>query len=338
MILRAAAFVGERQVEIRDVPAPEIVAPDDVQVRVIRSGICGSDKRLYLGQGEKPGIHGHEAAGIVAAVGEGVTRLREGDAVVVYDVIGCGECAFCLRGQFTYCGQRKGGVSGGFGELLVAPERNLIRVPEGMSFDRACLMSDCFGTPAKAVRRVGVCAGETVAVFGCGPIGLNAVMAAKAYGARVIAVDPIQYRREAAEGLGADHAIDAESNELVQQIQEISGGGADKAMECSGSPEGGRQCIECLRPAGSAVFVGECGKLELSPSADLIRRDITVMGSWYMHLSDFPTNVRLCDTTGADPLRIVTHRAPLEDIESGFAAFCDRQEECLKAIVLMTEP
>ncbi|MGD8237980.1 MAG: zinc-binding dehydrogenase [Armatimonadota bacterium] len=338
MKLRAAAFVGQRQVEIRDVPAPDIVAPDDVQVRVIRSGICGSDKRLYLAEGEKPGIHGHEAAGIVAAVGEGVTRVREGDAVVVYDVIGCGECEFCLRGQFTYCGQRKGGVSGGFGELLVGPERNFIRVPESMSFDRACLMSDCFGTPAKAARRVGVSAGETVAVFGCGPIGLNAVMAAKAYGARVIAVDPIQYRREAAGSVGADHAIDAESGGPVRQIQEITGGGADKSMECSGSPEAERQCMECLRPAGSAVFVGECGKLELSPSTDLIRRDITVMGSWYMHLSDFPANMRLCDTTAADPLRIVTHMPPLDEIESGFAAFCDRQQRCLKVIVRMSEP
>ena len=306
-------------------------------MRVIRSGICGSDKRLYLAEGEKPGVHGHEAAGIVAEVGDGVTRLHEGDAVVVYDVIGCGQCGFCLQGQFTYCRQRKGGVSGGFGELLVAPERNLIRMPGGMSFDRGCLMSDCFGTPAKAVRRVGVTAGETVAVFGCGPIGLNAVMAAKAYGARVIAVDPIPYRRQAAVRLGGDEAVEAESDDPVARIQAITGGGADKAMECSGTPAAGRHCIECLRPAGSAVFVGECGKLELSPSADLIRRDITVMGSWYMHLSDFPANVHLCDTTGADPLRAVTHTVPLEEIEAGFAAFCDRQEGCLKVIVRMAE-
>lgn len=336
--MRAAAFVGRRRIEIQDVPDPEIAAPDDVLVRVIRSGICGSDKRLYLSDGAKPGVHGHEAAGVVVEVGDAVTRVGEGDGVVVYDVIGCGKCAFCLQGQFTYCPQRKGGVSGGFGELLVAPERNLMRMPPPMSFDRACLMSDCFGTPAKAVRRVGAAAPDTVAVFGCGPIGLNAIMAAKAYGAGVIAVDPVQYRREAASELGADHAIDPENEDAVGRIRELTGTGANKAMECSANPAAGRQCIECLRPEGRAVFVGECGRLEISPSADLIRRDITIMGSWYMHLSDFPANVHLCDTTGADPLRVVTHTVPLEQIEAGFAAFCDMQEGCLKAIVQMAEP
>ncbi len=176
-----------------------------------------------------------------------------------------------------------------------------------------------------------------MAVFGCGPIGLNAVMAAKAYGAQVIAVDPIAYRREAASRLGADHVVDADGESPADRIREITDGGADKAMECSGNPEAERQSMACLRPTGSAVFVGECGKLEISPSSDLIRRDITVMGSWYMHLSDFPANVHLCEVTGADPLRAVTHRVPLEEIEAGFATFCDRQDGCLKAIVMMAE-
>jgi propanol-preferring alcohol dehydrogenase len=330
--MKAAAFVAKREVEIVEIEAPAIRKPDDVIVQVVSSGICGSDKGLFLNDGAKPGLHGHEAAGRVVDVGPGVRRWKPSDRVVVYAVIGCGKCTYCLQGQFTYCAERVGGVEGGFCEYLVAPERNLMRMPDYMPFPQACLMSDCFGTPAKAARRVGVGPGDRVAIFGCGPIGLNAIMAATAYGAQVMAVDPVPYRLEAAQRLGAQHVVDA-AGDPGRGIHALTGLGADKAMECSGTPEGERQAIACLRPAGRAVFVGECGRLEISPSSDLIRRDIAVMGSWYIHLSDFPENVRLCETTEADPMRAVTHQVPLEDIGEAFRVFCDREDGCLKAIV-----
>lgn len=335
--MKAALFVGKRQVEIVETDPPQIQNPDDVLVEVVSCGICGSDQGLFLNDGPKVGVHGHEAAGRVAAVGPEVTRWKVGDRVVVYAVVGCGHCAYCLQGKFTYCPQRPEGIQGGFGEYLVAPERNLMSMPDNMPFDRGCLMSDCFGTPAKAVRRIGVGEGDAVAVFGCGPIGLNAVMVAAAYGAQVIAVDLIQYRLEAAQRLGAQHVVNASESDPVREIRALTGGGADRAVECSGNSRAEKQSIEALRPAGRAVFVGECGRLDISPSSDLIRRDIEVMGSWYIHLADFYENVRLCEDTAADPLRVVTHKVCLEDIAEAFRVFCDREDHCLKAIVKLCD-
>ncbi len=335
--MKAAVFRGERCIEIAEMPDPAIGRPDDVIVRVVRSGICGSDKGLYLQPGDKPGVHGHEAAGVVEEVGPAAEAVKPGERVVVYDVIGCGECRYCAAGQFTYCQHRVGSVSGGYGERLVAPARNLLRLPEDVSFDLGCLLSDNFGTPAKACRKVGVGAGLTVAVFGCGPIGLNTVQVAAAYGAMVIAVDPLAYRREAAVRVGAREAIDPGQDDPVQALRDLTGGGADRALECSGSPQAERQALKCVRPAGRVCFVGECGRLEISPSEDLIRGDVEVMGSWYIHTADFATNLALLGSTDADPLRIVTHTVPLADIGHAFRVFCDHEEDCLKAVVALSE-
>ena len=335
--MRAALFAGQREVQVADVDDPILRHPDDVIVRLVRSAICGSDKGLYLNPGAKPGVHGHEGAGVVVEVGSGVRHRRPGDRVVIYDVIGCGACGYCRQGQFTYCPDRQGSVSGAFGELVVAPERNLIPLPDGLPFDRACLLSDAFGTPAKGVRKLGVGPADTVAVFGCGPIGLNAVQIAKAYGARVIACDLVDYRLEAARKLGALHVINVSKTDPVASIREQAEGGATKSIDATGDPAAERQAIGCLRPAGRALFLGECGKLEISPSQDLIRRDLEIMGSWYIHLDDFPANLALMADTSADPLRIVTHRLALDDIATGFDLFCDHRDGCLKVVVTMTE-
>lgn len=335
--MKAALFVGEREVEVAQVDDPVLRHDDDVLVRVVRCAICGSDKGLYLNSGAKPGVHGHEGAGVVVEVGSGVQRLQPGDRVVIYDVIGCGDCDYCQRGQFTYCPDRRGSVGGCFAEMVVAPERNLIPIPDEQPFDRACLLSDAFGTPAKGVRKLGVGPEDTVVVFGCGPLGLNAVQIAKAYGAAVIACDLIDYRLEAAGELGAERALNGSNCDPVAVVRELTGLGATKSIECSGSPVAERQAIECLRPAGRAVFLGECGKLQISPSEDLIRRDIEIMGSWYIHRDDFAVNLALMAQTDADPLRIVTHRESLDDIAEGFELFCDRRDGCLKVIVCASD-
>jgi len=332
--MKAALFTGRRQVKIAELPSPR--CPDDgVLVEVAASGICGSDKWLYLNEGEKPGVHGHEAAGTVVAVGPKVTRRAVGDRVAVYDVVGCGECLACAMGRFTHCAYRKPGVGGGYGQVIACPERNALPLPDDISFERGCLMLDAMGTPAKAARRLGVSQGMTVAVFGCGPIGLNAVQVCCAMGARVIAVDPEPYRRDAALALGAWCAVDPAAVEPHRTIMELTSDGADRAMECSGSPAAEKQAIACVRPDGWVAVVGECPKLELSPSEDLIRRDVHVIGSWYLDVADYYRNLELYRTTAADPLRVVTHYVSLADIEKGFRLFCDKQQGCLKVVVRM---
>ncbi|MGQ9524661.1 MAG: zinc-dependent alcohol dehydrogenase [Armatimonadota bacterium] len=334
--MKAAVFTGRREVAIQDVPMPN--CPDDgVIVQVMASGICGSDKWLFLNDGPKPGIHGHEAAGVVVEVGPKVTRRAVGDRVAVYDVIGCGVCSYCSVGEFTRCRNRKGSVSGGYGQYVACPERNALPLPDDVSFERGCLMLDAMGTPAKAARRLGVSRGMTVAIYGCGPIGLNAVQVCTGMGARAIAVDPVGYRRDAAVRLGAVMAIDPQDGPPSLAILDATGEGADRAMECSGNPNALHQAIESVHPDGWVGVVGECGRAEISPSDDLIRRDAHVMGSWYLNLEDFYRNIELYRFTSADPLRVVTHIVPLAEIERGFRVFCDHEDGCLKVVVRMQE-
>jgi propanol-preferring alcohol dehydrogenase len=329
--LKAAFFVGKERIEIRDVPLPEL-EPDKVLVKIMASGICGSDKGLWMNEGEKPGIHGHEACGVVEAVGEGVTQWKKGDRVVVFAVVGCGRCSYCTAGQFTYCSQRRG-TEGGYAEYLTTFARNLLPLPDEIPFERGCLLLDALGTPAKAARRVGVQAEEWVLVMGSGPIGANAIQVCKAYGAWVIVADPEGYRLKHAERLGADVTLDPTSSDFLKTVRDITRGGAHKAMDCSGNSAAEKLAIAATRVAGRVIFVGENRSLEISPSEDLIRRDITLMGSWYLHRSDYFENLDLMRRTGLDPFQTVTHLVPLDDLARGFEVFCGHKEECLKVVV-----
>lgn len=335
--MRAASFVGERQIEIVEVPEPS-VGPGEVKVRVTWSAICGSDKGLFLSPGEKPGIHGHEASGIIVEVGEGVTQRHVGQKVVVYAVIGCGHCAFCQRREYTRCQAKAGAAMGGFGEFLTAPERNALPLPDDIGTERGCVLSDCIGTPYKAARLVGVSPGEWVAIFGGGPIGLNAVQVCAALGAKPIHIEPLQYRREAGQRLGAVESLDPTSVDLDEAVRGITGAGAARAMECSGVIEAERAALSVVAPGGSVVYVGENGSgLSVNISEDLIRRDVTVMGSWYFFPQHMEEVVELYRAGKLDPLSVVSHRVPLDRIAEGFEFFCDRTMNCTKAIVSVSE-
>jgi propanol-preferring alcohol dehydrogenase len=333
--MKAAFFVGKGQIEIRQAPVPEPAA-DQVLVKVMSSGICGSDKGLWMNEGEKSGIHGHEASGVVEAVGRDVTQWRPGDRVAVLAVAGCGTCSYCAAGQYTYCAHWKF-YGGGYGEYLVAPALNLLPLPDYIPFDRGCLLLDALGTPAKAARRVGVRAQEWALVMGCGPIGANAILACKAYGAWVIAAEPIAYRREHAARLGAELTLDPTAPDFLDRVREVTRGGAAKVLECSGQPAAEQMALAAARTGGRVVFVGENSALSINPSEDLIRRDITVMGSWYLHRSDYFENLELMQRSGLDPMRAVTHVVSLDEIAHGFDVFCAHKENCLKVVVRVAE-
>jgi len=249
----------------------------------------------------------------------------------VMAVSGCGVCVDCQRGRFAYCEAGPKGREGGYAEYQVAPAELLLPLPDGLPFEVGCLLTDALGTPARAVRRSGIEAGAMAAVIGCGPIGLNAVMMLKAYGALVIALDPVAYRVEAARELGADFGIDLSRDSAVEAIRAITRVGADYVFECSG--HGGKEALAAVRRAGKVAFVGECPKLEISPSEDFIRRHIEVFGSWYITRMDYVQNVRLVERGLVDPMRIVTHILPLAEIARGFDVFCGHKEGALKVVV-----
>jgi threonine dehydrogenase-like Zn-dependent dehydrogenase len=303
----------------------------EVLVAVRACGICGSDAGLWTQPGPKPGVHGHEIAGVVERCGPGVERWKAGDRVAVMAVVGCGTCPDCLRGRANYCASGPRGLAGGFGELMAAPERCLVPVPDDIPFEVACLLTDCVGTPARAVRRSGAGPDDLAAVFGCGPIGLMAIQVLRAAGSMPIAVDSVEYRLAAAIECGAAHTVSALNGDAAETIRRLSGAGAHLAFECSG--QAGKQALACVRPGGRVAFVGECGHLDVSPSEDFIRRQVEAFGSWYITRSDYFSNIDLVRSGRVRPEAVITHRLPFDQIARGFDLFCGRKDGCLKVVL-----
>lgn len=333
--MKAAIFQGNGEISVEDRPDPRIEAPDECLVRVMACGICGSDIHPYLSAAPPDAIMGHEAVGEVLEVGEGATRVRPGDRVAIYAVIGCGECAYCRQGRITWCERRLGSANGGFGELLVAPERNLLPLPDWIDWMRASLLTDVLGTPMKAMRTAGVGEGDTVVVLGCGPIGLGAVQIAVAWHARVMAVDRLGYRLEMARRLGAEALSTPDEESTVQAAKRWSGLGADFAFDCTGVEGLALTALDSLRPGGTAICVGRNMQMQFSPWTHIISRDVKLGGSWYLHYEDFDELLRVCRAGRLDPLPMITHRVPLEEIAMGFEVFARHEDGAVKVVVLL---
>jgi S-(hydroxymethyl)glutathione dehydrogenase / alcohol dehydrogenase len=287
--MKAAVFQGPHKLTIEEV---EIDRPKDheVLVKIKASGVCHSDLHYYEGNmpAPNPCILGHEAAGIVEEVGPEVTALKPGDHVIQLPMIYCGHCPQCVSGFPTLCTNR--GASrrrdddkprtswrgkkitpttdgGSFAEKVLSHENGFVKIPDDVPLDRAALVGCGVITGAGAVLRTAeVRAGSTVAVFGCGGIGLSAVQAARLAGARrIIAVDVLENKLAAARRLGATDTVDASSADPVQAIRNLTGGGADYAFEAIGSVETARQTFECTGLRGTAVIIGAIGGNQTLP-------------------------------------------------------------------------
>lgn len=256
-----------------------------VQVRA--AGICHSDVHYRAGTSpvaQLPVTLGHEVSGEVAAVGAGVRSVREGDRVCVHYLATCGECEYCLSGREHFC--RAGAMmgkhrDGGFTEYVLMPARSLVTLPDDIGFDAGAVMMCSSATSLHALRLGRLQAGETVAVFGAGGLGLSAVQLARALGAlHVFAVDLDAERLRLAEGYGAT-PVNAAVGDPVTQIRESTGGrGVDVALEVIGLPLTMRQAVQSLAPMGRAVLVGITDRpLELDSYRELIGREASVIGS-----------------------------------------------------------
>lgn len=333
--MKAAILHGNRKITIEERPDPRIERPDDCLVRVMACGICGSDVHPWAAPQPPSAIMGHEAVGEVLEVGEGATRVRSGDRVAVYAVLGCGECAYCRQGRITWCEDIRGSVNGGFGELLAAPERNLLALPEWIDWMRAGLLTDVLGTPMKAIRTAGVRDGDTVVILGCGPIGLGALQVAIALGARVLAVDLLDYRLALARKLGADAICNAGEESAVDAAKRWTGVGTDFAFDCTGVEGQAVTALESVRPGGTAMCVGRNMQMDFSPWTNIISRDRKLGGSWYLHYEDFDELLSLCRAGMLDPLPLISHRVPLEEIARGFEVFAGHEDEAVKVVALL---
>jgi D-arabinose 1-dehydrogenase-like Zn-dependent alcohol dehydrogenase len=327
--MRAVVFeeFGGRP-EVRTVPDP--VAPDDgVVVRVEATGLCRSDWHGWRGHDpdiRTPHVPGHEFAGVVAAVGARVTSARVGDRVTAPFVYGCGRCGACLAGQQQVCQfQTQPGFTlwGSFAEYVVVEHAdvNLVRLPDGVDYPVAAALGCRFATAFRAVVARGrVAAGEWVAVFGCGGVGLSAVMIAAASGARVVAVDVAEPALALARDCGAAACLDvsglAGPERVAAAVRDVSGGGVALSLDALGSHDTCAAGIRSLRHRGRHVQVGLLPAVLGDPALPMdlvIGRELEVLGSHGMAAHAYPELLGLITAGVLNPALLVTRAITLDE-------------------------
>jgi len=325
--MRAVLLPGDGTVRVADIDRPD-PGPGEVRVAVAVSCLCGSDRTLLRGdpvlpRAEAHVVPGHEIAGSIDALGPGVAGLGVGDRVAIHVAVGCGVCDLCRSGDTIVCRRMRAvgfDLPGGDAEFVVVPVACCLPLPPGMSALEGSLATDMFGTQFSAQTRMGITAADRVLVTGLGPMGLAAVAVAAALGARVIASDPHEDRRELATTLGAVDVLPVEPH-AVEELQ----GTMDVAIECSGAPAAQRLALDSLTPFGRVALVGEGARMELDVSRQLLRPMATLVGCWYFPTRQFRrcTDFLLDKRVGVT--EIVSHVLGIEDAPTAFQLL-DRRE------------
>lgn len=347
--MNAITFQDVERLVYETIPDPRILEPGDALVRVRVAGICGSDLHPYFGRerGLDPGtVMGHEFLGEVVEVGADVRRFGVGDRVVAPFSTSCGACFYCVRSLTARCvhGQLFGWVQNGRGlhgaqaELVRVPlaDGTLVRVPEGVDEAVALLAGDILSTAAFAVDLAGVSAEDLVVVVGCGPVGLLAVRAAFARGAReVMAVDPVPSRLEMAARFGATPA-GAGGSQSVEAVRSRSEGrGADAAIEAVGSPESTRLAADLLRLGGrlAAVGVHVEPRLALSPG-EIYDRNLRYAAGRCPARHYMPASLETAARDQTLIRALISHRLPLSQGVEAYRRFAAREEGWAKVVLL----
>ena len=308
-----------KPLEMQDIPIPS-AGDGDVLVRVRASGICHSDAHYRAGRSSMGGLPitlGHEIAGEVEWVGSNVNTVQAGQRVCLHYNLSCGECYYCQRGYEQFCTTvRMIGhhIDGGYAEYIVAPARNAIPLPDEISVEEGATLMCASATAFHALRRGRVKAGETVAVFGVGGLGLSAIQLARAMGAvEVYAVDIKRDKLELASAYGAI-PIDASGLDAVGEIRRLTKDrGVDVALEMIGQPGTVRQTIESLGMLGRAVIVGlGQAPLEVHPYQTLIGQEAEIIGSNDHLLEELPLLIDLARRKILDTSRVVSQTLPLD--------------------------
>jgi len=337
--MRGAVFAGHRKVEIRDFPDPT-PGPGEVVLEIKASGMCGSDLKFYrpapgeaqralgLGDVSEPLIGGHEPCGVVADVGPGVSEAeaRVGMRVMDHHYCGCGVCEQCKVGWSQLCpnGFVVYGVTahGAHADYMKVPARTLVPLPDELSFATGAAISCGSGTAYNALRRMNVSGHDTLAVFGQGPVGLAATQLGTAMGARVIAIDPTGERLAFARELGADVIIDPSADEPVAALKDLTHDrGVDLALDCSGAEEARVAAVRSTRTWGKVCFVGEGGTVTLDVSKDVLRKQLTIIGSWTFSTVDQAACARFVADRGIDVDRLFTQRWTLDQADEAYRLF-----------------
>ena len=305
--------------EMQEIPIPQ-VGPRDVLVRIKAAGICHSDAHYRAGVSSVdplPLTLGHEIAGVIERVGPEVTNVNAGDRVCLHYMVTCGNCIYCSLGSEQFCtsGQMLGkNRDGGYAECISVPARNAFPLPDEIPFEHGAIMMCSSATSFHALRRGQLGAGETVAVFGIGGLGMSAVQLARTFGALdVYAVDINADKLKMAEKFGAI-PVNAAETDPVAEIKRLTGGrGVDVALELIGLPLTVRQCVESLAVFGRVVVVGLSDKtVEIAPYRELICREAELIGSADHLAHELPFLIELAHRGTLDLSDVVTDTLPLD--------------------------
>ncbi len=386
--MQAVCWFGVGDVRVESVPEPTIVNPRDAIIKVTATAICGSDLHLYDGyipSMKKGDVLGHEFMGEVVEVGPGVQNLKQGDRVVVPFNIACGRCWFCEQQQFSLCDNSNpnawlaqtayghspaglfgyshmlGGYAGGQAEYVRVPFADVgpFKVPEGMGDEKVLFLTDIFPTGYQAAENCNIQKGDTVAVWGCGPVGQFAIRSAKLLGAeRVIAIDDVAERLEMAKAAGAE-TLDFDDDSVYEALMEATGGmGPDSCIDAVGLEAHGasldaiydrikvaaymatdrahvlRQAIRVCRKGGTISIPGVYGGLiDKFPMGPAFGKSLTFkMGQTHVH-RHLPKLMKHIEEGEIDPSFVITHRFDLADAAEAYETFHDKADECIKVVL-----
>jgi threonine dehydrogenase-like Zn-dependent dehydrogenase len=387
--VKALAWHGRGDIRCEEVPDPRIQQARDAIIRVTSCAICGSDLHIYDGvipEMHKGDVLGHETMGEVVEVGSEVSNLKVGDRVVVPFTISCGECFFCTRGFYSGCersnpDQKKaemlwghspaglfgyshllGGYPGGQAEYLRVPFADVgpIKVPDGLTDEQVLFLSDIFPTGYMAAENCNIQEGDTVAIWGCGPVGQFAIRSALLLGAgRVIAIDTVPERLLLAKQGGAE-TIDFREEDVYERLQEMTGGrGPDSCIDAVGTepdstasfdsmvdrvkvatfigtdrPHVLRQAIHCVRNFGTVSIVGVYGGfLDKIPFGSAVNRGITFRMAQTPVQHYLPKLLSLIEEGKIDPSFVITDTGSLEDGPKLYSKFQKRENGCIKVVL-----
>ncbi|HYI70182.1 MAG TPA: zinc-dependent alcohol dehydrogenase [Skermanella sp.] len=388
--MRATCWMGAKDIQVRQVPDPKILNPDDAIVRITSTAICGSDLHLYNGfipSMEKGDILGHEFMGEVVEVGRDVKKLKVGDRVVVPFPIACGHCMNCESHLYSVCENSNpnawmaeklwgyspaaiygyshmlGGYAGGQAEYARVPYADVgpIKIPDGMPDEQVLFLSDIFPTGYMGADNCNIKRGDTIAVWGCGPVGQFAIKSAFLLGAeRVIAIDRFPYRLKMASEQGGAETINyAEVDSVPEALREMTGGrGPDACIDAVGMEAHGmgligaydrakqammletdriialREAILSCRNGGTVSVIGVYGGfVDKFPFGAVVNRSLTIKAG-QAHVQHYmgPLLERI-QKGEIDPSFVITHRLNLSDAASGYSTFLNKQDECMKVVL-----
>ena len=320
--MRGAYLPGNSTVELREAADPQ-AGHGEVLLRMKASTICGSDIRCiyheHLGKGPERYqgvIAGHEPSGQIVETGPGCRRFRVGDRVLVYHISGCGLCNDCRRGYMISCTsptyrraygwQRDGGMA----DYLVAEEKDLIALPDELSYADGAQVACGFGTVYEGLQKIGISGDHDILITGLGPVGLATAALCRKMGAnRIIGTDVVPERIELARTLGlCDFVLPSGPSNIAEILEITSGRGVERAIDCSANDTARATAIRATCKWGRIVFLGEGGRVEFNPSPDIIHDQKTIYGSWVTSTWLMEELVERLVRWNLHPADLITHR------------------------------